>query len=305
MRKCFVIFGIVLFSLFSFMPVFSQENGITKYMALHKMEYSTADLTPTVCELCGIKKPSCCVRPSLAPVMDRAKNTLPKNEKIQKTLIFCSDAIGDFLVHKYPDDFKELQKTSDFIMTGSNVMPSVTPVCFSTIFTGAPPEVHGITKYMKPVLKVETLFDVFAKKKKNVAIIAVSQCSIDMIFRGRNIDYFSLRSDEASYQLTKKILAQGGWDYDLILCYDGGYDSNMHGKGVFADESVQAMRDSIRRYLDLVQMADQCWSKQNRLTIFASDHGAHNAIPGKGIHGTEKPEDMIVDHYYRIRAAQK
>lgn len=281
-----------------------EENGITKYMSLHKTQYSVADLTPTVCALWNIKEPECCVRPPIQAVLDLARTKLPQDQKIEKTLIFCADAVGDFLVSKYAADFKPLQDQSDFIMTGSNVIPSVTPVCFATIFTGAPPEVHGITKYMRPVLKVETLFDVFAKNGKNTAIISVNHCSIDLIFRERNIDYFSLRSDEASYQLARRILAEGGWNYDLILCYDGGYDSAMHHNGVFAEKSVQAMRDSIRRCLDLIQQADRCWPDKNRLSIFVSDHGAHDAIPGKGIHGTKKPDDMIVDHYYRIRAAQ-
>lgn len=52
--------------------------------------------------------------------------------------------------------------------------------------------------------------------------------------------------------------------------------------------------------MDLNMLVDEVWDKFDRVTIFAPDHGYHPE--GKnGTHGTDSPEDMIVNHFYRLR----
>lgn len=278
---------------------FDPPRGIDHYMKRHKTEYSIASLTPTVCSLMNVPTPSICEADPLDPVLKKAQKIYVDQKPVQRALIFCPDAIGDLHRIKYANDFAPLLKETDFLMKGSNVMQSVTPVCFATIFTGASPYLHGIEKYSKPVLKVETLFDVFLKEGKKVAIVAVNNCSIERIFRERKIDYFSTKNNEESFEKTKELLKKD--QYDLIISYDGGYDSTMHKTGVHSEASLAAMRKSIERYLDLTRLTDKVWSKYHRITLFAPDHGAHDLPNGKGSHGTESPDDMLVDHYYRLR----
>ncbi|MDD3587604.1 MAG: hypothetical protein PHQ75_10520 [Thermoguttaceae bacterium] len=277
----------------------SAENMINTLMRKYQKECSVADLTPTLCVLAGIKSPAKCESRPIKQVVAIGQERFGKTGA-EKILVFCPDAIGHFLRPQFPADFKPLVECTDFLAEGTNVMPSVTPVCFGSIFTGASPKVHGIEKYSKPVLKIPTLFDAFAAQKKNVAILAVTGCSIDMIFRDRPVDYFSVRSNAVAFELTKIILQKS--DYDLIICYDGGYDSTMHRTGIHSEASLEAMRDSLRRYQELVQLTDQVWKKYNRVTVFAPDHGAHNNKNGRGGHGTDTPDDILVDHYYRLRS---
>ena len=274
-------------------------DSITKYRQMYGVEYSVGDLTPTLCGLCEVPRPDVCQGRAYEPILRLAEEKLGKKGKIEKVLVFCPDAIGAFLVPKYPEDFERLAAAADGTAEGANVMDSVTPVCFGTIFTGASPEVHGIRYYARPVLKVQTLFDVFHAAGKKVAIVAVRNCSIDLIFRERDIDYYSMNSDAESFELTKKLLAES--DYDLIISYDGNYDHTMHAKGTDAPESLAAMRDSIRRYCELAELIDTCWASSHRMILFAPDHGAHNRPNGTGTHGTETEADMRVNHYYRIR----
>ena len=49
----------------------------------------------------------------------------------------------------------------------------------------------GIEKYEKPVLRCESIFDTLSSTGKLVAIVAVRNSSIDLIFRDRPIDYYS------------------------------------------------------------------------------------------------------------------
>lgn len=307
MMKKIVCISLMILAAISLLPTFgfAQEktpNMITSLMQKYRKDCSVADLTPTLCTLAGIKPPARCESQAIKQVVELGHKRFG-NGHAEKILVFCPDAIGHFLRPQYPDDFKSLVDSTDFLAEGTNVMPSVTPVCFGTIFTGASPKVHGIEKYSKPVLTIPTLFDVFASEKKNVAILAVTGCSIDMIFRNRKVDYFSVRSNEIAFQLTKIVLQNH--DYDLVISYDGGYDSTMHKTGVHSAASLEAMRDSIRRYDELVRLTDEVWKEYNRVTVFAPDHGAHNTTKTHGSHGTDTPDDILVDHYYRLRGAAK
>ena len=310
-RKTAILF-LSLLALMLFLP-FTQaqekdaepQNGLEILMKKHGIANSTAQVTPTICALCGLTPPETSQMPPLESVLkfwNELRGADP-DAVVEKVLIFCPDATGDFLVPHYPDDWKPLFEKTDVRVKGTNVLPSVTPVCFGTIFTGAPPETHGIRKYSDKYapdpIKVKTLFDAFAAAGKKVVIVAQKGCSIDMIFRNRPIDYVSTKSSKESVEVTKKFLRES--DYDLILCYDGNYDSVMHGNGVHHPKSIAAMRDSIRWYLELSEAADEAWSGKNRLTAFTPDHGAHNNSKGKGTHGSDQADDTIVNHFYRLR----
>ncbi|NLB41411.1 MAG: hypothetical protein GX815_03990 [Clostridiales bacterium] len=67
-------------------------------------------------------------------------------------------------------------------------MPSVTPVCFDTLYTGAQPEVHGIQKYEKLVIKIDSLFDALIRQGKKPVIIVETNCSMSKIFLERDMD---------------------------------------------------------------------------------------------------------------------
>ncbi|MBR3219246.1 MAG: hypothetical protein IKF77_04935 [Thermoguttaceae bacterium] len=276
--------------------------SIAGQMAKHGVTESTGCVTPTICALMGLPKTNICEAEPLAKVLEIAKDKLG-GKPVQRTLIFCPDAIGKVQFDHWPDDFAPLVKQVDYLMTGTNVLPSVTPVCFSTIFTGASPAAHGIEKYERPVLKVETLFDVCVKAGLKVAIIAENDFSVDLIFRKRPIWYFSTPGSAQTFDICKLILNTRD-DFDLIVCYDGNYDTVMHRTGVWSEESHQAAIDSINRYLELIQLTDKVWKGYNRVVVFAPDHGSHNNEEGKGTHGTDSPEDSLMNHAWRLGAAQ-
>jgi hypothetical protein len=278
--------------------------GLTKHQQTYGVDYSTADFTPTLCGLWGLRTPAQSLGRAIAPVLELGHHCFGAAGQLEKALIFCPDAIGDVLWEDYPEDFAALTANSEVRIKSSTVMPSVTPVCFASIFSGAPPEIHGIQAYSKPVLTVETVFDVLAEAGKQVAIVASNNCSIDKIFRDRKVDYFSLRSSDKSFEFTKLLLHNS--DYDLIVSYDGSYDSNLHKTGARSDEALQAMRNSIARFVELAGLIDAIWGGYNRLLTFTPDHGGHdNEETGRGGHGADVYDDMVVKHFYRLRQAQK
>ena len=297
MKHCLTLILTLLLSI----PALAQDadNGLTVLMNKHGLAYSSAQVTPTICALCGVDASPDCVAQPIGFIRTAAKS----KPTMEKVLIFCPDATGKFLVDKYPADWKPVYDLSTYVVTSANVLPSVTPVCFGAIFTGCPPEVHGIRKYNDKYnpnpIKVETLFDAFSKAGKKCAVIAVKNCSIDLIFRGHQADFYTTKNSEESVATAKKLLQEN--NYDLIVCYDGEYDSTMHANGVFAEKSLEAMKNSIRYYTELVDAADQAWAGKNYVSVFCPDHGAHDAKAGKGTHGSDQASDAIVNYFYRLR----
>ena len=74
------------------------------------------------------------------------------------------------------------------------------------MFTGGQPANHGVRQYERPVLTCDTLFDVLIGASKKLAIVAVADSSIDLIFRSREIDYFSEPNDSIVTQRTIDVL---------------------------------------------------------------------------------------------------
>lgn len=270
----------------------------------YDVEGSIADMTPTVCDLFGVPYPAECEALSTAGVVDQAFRIMGGEGKTQKGVLFCADALGEVQRLHYTKEFEAIEKVAGFRIPCSCVMPSVTPVCYGSIFSGAAPIVHGIEKYEKPVLQVETLFDVFPRAGKNVAVISVNNCSIDCIFRQRNVDYYSFRTDEQSFQFGCKLIAENA-DYDLIVLYMTGYDSKMHHHGIFSPEADEQARLASERFVTLAKEMDTYWKEYNRVLAFIPDHGCHDCDETHGGHGSSMPDDMVVNHYYRLMEGKK
>ena len=99
-------------------------------------------------------------------------------KKADRLFMYNPDAVAQWIYEKYPFLTKEATSLADLKLPMCTVMPSVTPVCFGTMYTGVQPCVHGIQKYEKPVLKIETIFDAFIKAGKKCVIVADRECSI-------------------------------------------------------------------------------------------------------------------------------
>jgi len=254
-----------------------------------------ASVTPTVCSLMGIE----CDGKPVEPVLHEAKQI--GMESVKKALIYAPDALGVHLLERFQSSFDRVKRTASIFVEVQSVKPSITPVCFATMFTGVPPEDHGIRKYEKPVVRAKTLFDRAILAGKKVAIVAVKESSIDLIFRERELDAFS---EEYDPQVTDRTIELMMADkHDLILAYHQEYDDMLHQTDPFSPGAIQAMENHISSFEKLSEAFNSYWRQHNRLIIFAPDHGAHiDPKTGKGSHGLDIPEDMELIHYYGLYA---
>ena len=134
------------------------------------------------------------------------------------------------------------------------------------MFTGAAPNEHGITKYEKPVLQCDTVFDALARAGKRVAIVAVKGSSIDTIFRGRDVEYFSEEYDPQVTSRTEALIEED--IHDVILAYLQEYDDTLHRTTPFSLDALQALRNNIAAFNRLSTIVHKEWARYDRAILF-------------------------------------
>ena len=223
-------------------------------------------------------------------------------KKIDRAVIYNPDAVALWLYQKYTHLFTEAAVNSDLALPMLSVMPSVTPVCFASMYTGLMPEKHGIKAYVKPVLKCDTVFDRFIAENKKAAIVSTSGDSISKIFLEREMDYFIYDTIEEVNKKAMELIDED--NYDLIVIYNGNYDSTMHGVGPENEKSIEVLKENLAYYNELIKVIKEKWAKHNVFFGFCPDHGCHEIDGGFGSHGLEMEEDMNVIHFYGIKKAE-
>ena len=106
-------------------------------------------VTSTVCRLFGIETPAD-IAESNNFITSIAEKKLA-SKTIDRAVLYNPDAVALWLYQKYTEKFTDAAIRSDLAIPMLSVMPSVTPVCFASMYTGVMPDVHGIKKYEKPV----------------------------------------------------------------------------------------------------------------------------------------------------------
>lgn len=256
------------------------------------MTHTLRSFTPTLCEAMGIERPK---HAEVAPYIE-LKNAAGK---IKKALIYCPDAFGVHAFKKAPKLYETIKKSSTHEAELLSIFPPKTPVCFASLFSGATPEQHGITSYEKPVLKCDTLFDALIRAGKKVAIVAVKNSSIDIIFRERELDYFSMDYDPLVSAKALELLENN--EHDVIVVYHQEYDDLLHDSGLFSELALKALEHHADSWEMLVRNAKKKW-KENFLVAFTPDHGGHtDPKHGLGDHGDNVPEDMELRHFFYIK----
>ncbi len=263
---------------------------------MNSARYTIASVAPTLCALMGVSSPNGSTTGAVRSVLSEAGRVFGGGSA-EKFLLFAPDAMGCHLAGVRPDLFASVASVAPLRLSLRSVVPPKTPVCFASMFTGMDPLQHGIRKYEKPVLTCDTLFDALARNGKRVAVVTVRDCSIDAIFRGSPVDFFSEEYDPRVTDRALSLIADG--KHDFVLAYHQEYDDVMHGSTPFSDEALNAAGNHVESFLRLCRAVDLHWAAFNRAVLFAPDHGAHtDAATGRGNHGDDIPEDMDVFHFW-------
>ena len=250
----------------------------------------------TILELFGL--PEGGLEAGAVPADKRVLACAPKGG-IKKLLIYAPDAIGRLMVEKLPAEFLRLELAGFLKVPLRSVFPSKTPVCFASMFSGLTPEGHGIRRYEKPVLTHKTIFDALPEHGVRTAIAAVKDSSIDLIFRGRGVDYLSEPDDRGVTVRALELIKTGA--HDCIMAYHQEYDDLLHAGDPWNSAALEAAKRHVLAFKALTGAFDKKWSGLPRGAAFAPDHGAHAGPDGRGTHGDNIPDDMEIFHYWGLR----
>ena len=221
--------------------------------------------------------------------------------KADRLFMYNPDAIAQWIYEKYPYLFQPAKRHIDIEVPFCTVMPSVTPVCFGTMYTGAQPAVHGIQKYEKPVIAIESLFDTAIRAGKKCVIVAEKNCSMSMIYLEKEMDYFIYETiEEVNAKACELILHD---EYDLIAVYNGNYDSVMHRNGPKSIKALGEARANSEIFAAFSVLIEEHWKHHNTLVGFAMDHGCHEIDGDLGSHGLDMDEDLNIVHLYKAYPA--
>lgn len=260
--------------------------------------YSLTTVAAAITDALGVEKPACAyaANPAIGALIET------NGVKIDRVLMYNPDAVALWLYQKYTALYLPVQKHTALTLPLRSVMPSVTPVCFGTMYTGALPEVHGIQAYTKPVIRIETVFDALIRAGRKPAIVSTRGDSISMIFLEREMDYFIFDTvDEVNKKAMELIEAD---EHDLIVVYNGNYDATMHRWAPEGAESIEALKANMDAFDGFAEAVKRCWKRHNTLIGFAPDHGCHEIDGGLGSHGLDMPEDLNILHFYGVIPAE-
>ncbi|MBR6531011.1 MAG: alkaline phosphatase family protein [Clostridia bacterium] len=224
--------------------------------------------------------------------------SLTSDKGIDRVFMYNPDAVALWIFEKYTDLFTPVMLNADVTLPLQTVMPSVTPVCFATMYTGATPDIHGIQSYTKPVVKTDSVFDALIRAGKKPCIVSTGNDSMSKIFLEREMDYFIVETPDEANRKALELIKED--KYDLICVYNGNYDGRMHRVGPEGEEAIAALKHNINAYEAFANAIRENWKHHKTLLGFAPDHGCHEIDGEAGSHGLMMPEDMNIIHFYKV-----
>jgi len=257
-------------------------------------------LCAALAQAMGIEAPACAAAPNETLCAYVAEAL--KGKSADRVFMYNPDAIAQWIHEKYPFFLREAVKRTSVQLPMQTVMPSVTPVCFGTMYTGAQPEVHGIRSYQKPVIAIDTLFDAMLRAGKKPAIVSTAKDSLSLIYLQREMDYFIYDTVEEVNAKAAELIVRDA--HDFILVYNGNYDLYMHKFGPESPEALGELRANVQTYAMFDALIRTNWKQHNTLVGFAMDHGCHEIDGGCGSHGLDMEEDLNIVHLYQAYPAQ-
>lgn len=261
------------------------------------MKQNVTYITPVVCRLMNAALPSV----SSGGIPDELDVFLEPylKKSVDHIVLYAPDAIGTFFVEKHPDFFGLIRNFCSCEIMINSIFPSVTPVCFASMFSGAEPAVHGIMKYEKPPLECETIFDTLSASGKKGLICTRDGSSIHRMFSEKPVEMEIWNDDRSTTDAGIQAVSSG--KYDFLLIYNQDYDDEIHRSSPDSFQAVSAAKSHVDAFLKLHVACCRFYMGKSWVLAFVPDHGAHFcSVLGKGHHGTYSPEDMKVTHFFRF-----
>lgn len=248
-------------------------------------EYDMRSIALTVCKVLGVRSTKSAAGPPIEMIIETLSGSL-------RLLVIVIDAFGASTWEAARDLTPNFNNIAEIHQTRlKSVMPSITPVNFATMLTGASPETHKIRDRTQE-LRFETIFEVLRGVEKCSATAARELSSLGILI-SPFADKPGLASSNTDIEVTEISIQAIQEHVDLIWVHLLDVDDAGHSSGPMSDESMTAAGNADRNLGKILQKA----SSNGYSVIVLADHGQHTVVRDgviQGTHGTDMIEDIIV-----------
>jgi len=257
-------------------------------MTKKSKQYSVVDIAPTVSAILNLPPPA----QATGSVISEIAQDLSTYKRI---IVLAPDALGVFAWQKWQNEMlflKSLHAKHSIILC--SIMPSVTPVNFAAIVTGADLSAHGVHDKTDK-FECETLFDVVRKAGgKSAGVGLEGYTGYELL--GRHADIQGSGGNRSDAGVEEKIIEIVDHDTpQFLIAQFGKVDDIFHRYGPSSPLVVPMLKETDAR----LQRLTKHLKHLNYGVIIVSDHGQHDVInarkgENKGAHGTDMSEDCLV-----------
>ena len=250
------------------------------------MRYDMRSLAPTVCRILGVRPPGSADVEPLVEVV----NSMGEMERLAVVVI---DAFGvsTWMAAKLEAPTFNAMANRHLLHLRS-VMPTITPVNFAMMLTGAGPDVHGIRDRTEE-LKLETVFDVLREDGAASATAARALSSLGILV-SPFADRPGIAESNTDDEVTALALEAMGNSVDLLWVQLLDVDDEGHAHGPQSIRGIAAVKRADDHLLEMAVRAQE----EDYGVIVLADHGQHVILKEDGseggTHGTYADEDVYV-----------
>jgi predicted AlkP superfamily pyrophosphatase or phosphodiesterase len=250
-------------------------------------------IAPTVCEILGIPVP----KQNEGTVIPEVVKEMGRQERVAVVVL---DAFGISTWKRFEELTPNFNRLAEgHLLHVRSVLPSKTPVNFTTMVTGASSETHGIRDRLEP-LEMDTIFHVLAASSLTTAAVGRAVGTVGMLlmkFAEFRCKAESNTDDEVA-KLGVEVIRAKSPDYLILQYLD--VDDTGHAHGLESDEIREAVSAADGHLGELLPHL----AKHGYGLLVLADHGAHQE-EGKATHGSALDEDSIVPLVWRTNAQLK
>jgi len=245
-------------------------------------EYSLTQLARTVSEVLHLPAPEQAASPAIAEIVADLDGAA-------RVAVLAPDALGwhPFRLWRHEMPYLDsLHRTHSLVLRG--VMPTITPVNFATMVTGAEQRVHGIQNF-NGTFACETLFEVVRRHGgQSLGVGQKGYTGSELL--GRHADYWGKAESNTDAEVAEIVLdLVRQHEPQFVIVQFGSTDDVFHKHGPSSPEVVPMLCETDERLRRVVAEL----LPRGYAIIITADHGQHEAHPG-GTHGTEMDEDALV-----------
>ena len=230
--------------------------------------------------------------PSMVPTTKRATN----GERISRRFItiVIDGCRADRLLEANTPFIDRLRREGTDYTNTSTVYPARTVTGFSSMFTGAPPTVHGMSSNFVPSLgvKCESIFDALRKEGLTGKLVGIAHL-IDA-FGHDDVETVTAvtNNDEIDDALTARAQAViQRDDPDLLILQLLSVDQTGHARGSYNSEYLAKIEESDRIIERFLNWCQEIGYLDEATVVITADHGQGIGIGG---HGHMSPTERYV-----------